>query len=132
MQQRSLVEPKSIESQNPFYITNNSSYGTAWQSAGNQLHGALNNDDVPQYRAVVRLISHINILLRFRVIVNLLSKTLNGHLSTLLSKRCEKRVSLTLLFTLKSNSRRRRSRRMTLSLRVSQRRPTKSNTLNMH
>ena len=53
MQTKSLVEPKSIESQNPFYITNNSTYGTAWQSAGNQLHGALNNDDVPQYKTVV-------------------------------------------------------------------------------
>ena len=49
----SLVQPKAIESQNPFYITNNSLYGTAWQSAGNKMHDALNNNDVPQYKTVV-------------------------------------------------------------------------------
>ena len=55
MQQESTVVPKTIESQNPFYITNNSSYGTAWQSAGNQNFGALNNDDIPQWKQVVSI-----------------------------------------------------------------------------
>ena len=53
--QDSLVVPKTVESQNPFYITNNSAYGTAWQSAGNQCFGALNNDDIPLYKQVVSL-----------------------------------------------------------------------------
>ena len=47
------VVPKTIESQNPFYLTNNGNYGTAWQSAGNQNFGATNNDDSPQYKQVV-------------------------------------------------------------------------------
>ena len=46
----STVQPKTIESQNPFYMTNNNDYGTAWQSAGNQNFGALNNDDIPLYK----------------------------------------------------------------------------------
>ena len=49
----SIVQPKTVESQNPFYLTNNSSYGTAWQSANNQNFGALNNDDIPLYKQVV-------------------------------------------------------------------------------
>ena len=49
----SIVQPKTIESQNPFYITNNSAYGTAWQSANNESFGALNNDDIPLYKQVV-------------------------------------------------------------------------------
>ena len=36
-----------IEKRNPFYITNNSAYGSAWQSAGNKAFGALNSDDIP-------------------------------------------------------------------------------------
>ena len=51
----SIVQPKTIESQNPFYITNNSAYGTAWQSANNESFGALNNDDIPLYKQVVSL-----------------------------------------------------------------------------
>lgn len=39
-----------LENKNPFYTTNNSAYGSAWQSAGNKSFGALNSDDIPQYR----------------------------------------------------------------------------------
>ncbi len=42
-----------IEEQNPFYITNNSTYGTHWQSANNQGFGALKNDDTPLWRQTV-------------------------------------------------------------------------------
>ena len=50
---KSTVTPKTIEEQNPFYMTNNGDYGTAWQSAGNQSFGATNNDDIPLYKQVV-------------------------------------------------------------------------------
>lgn len=42
-----------IEQQNPFYITNNSAYGTHWQSANNEGFGALKNDDTPLWRQTV-------------------------------------------------------------------------------
>ena len=66
----SIVQPKTVESQNPFYITNNSAYGTAWQSANNQCFGALNNDDIPLYKQVVRNLKVILIILSYRVNVN--------------------------------------------------------------
>ena len=49
----STVNPKTLEEQNPFYMTNNGDYGTHWQSAANQSFGALNNDDIPLYKQVV-------------------------------------------------------------------------------
>jgi len=66
-----------IEKQNPFYITNNSSYGTNWQSAGNQSFGALKADDSPLWRQTVSIRN-----LTFRVSKILLLKTPRRPLNT--------------------------------------------------